>query len=390
MSLLLSGLFGVSDESIYLSPAPLYHSAPLGFCTAIQAAGGTVVAMEKFDAAEALRLIDKHKITHSQWVPTMFSRMLKLDKAELEGHDWSSHKVAIHAAAPCPVEVKRQMFDLWGPIIYEYYAGTEVNGFVFCRPEDWLAHPGTVGQSILGPIHICDDEGNDQPNGEPGTIYFEREEMPFEYHNDSQKTRDAQHPEHPSWSTLGDVGYLDDEGFLFLTDRKAFMIISGGVNIYPQEIEDCLIMHPKVADVAVFGVPNADLGEEVKAVVQTEDGVEPSDELARELVAYAGGAHRALQGPSFHRFQGRAPPAADRQALQAAAEGRVLGYDRQPDRLIRETRRAMPSYETIDYEVRDGVGHVRFARPEGANAVNPAFSRDLRASHARDRVGRRA
>ena len=216
--------------------------------------------MERFDAAEALRYLEQYEITHSQWVPTMFSRILKLPEEQRTGYDWGSHQVAVHAAAPCPVEVKKQMFDLWGPIIYEYYAGTEVNGFVFCTPDDWLARPGTVGKSILGTIHICDEMGNELPSGEAGTIYFEREEMPFEYHNDPEKTKGAQHPEHPFWSTLGDVGYLDDDGYLFLTDRKAFMIIAGGVNIYPQEIEDCLIMHPKVADVAVFGVPNEDLG----------------------------------------------------------------------------------------------------------------------------------
>jgi fatty-acyl-CoA synthase len=285
--LLLTALFSVTDEAVYLSPAPLYHSAPLGFTAAVQSLGGTTVIMERFDPAMALRHIEQYQITHSQWVPTMFSRMLKLPEEDRTGIDFSTHKVAIHAAAPCPVEVKKQMFDLWGPIIYEYYAGTEVNGFVFCTPEDWLGHPGTVGKSILGPIHICDEFGEELPNGEAGTIYFEREEMPFEYHNDPAKTRDAQHPDHPTWSTLGDVGYVDDEGYVFLTDRKAFMIISGGVNIYPQEIEDCLIMHPKVADVAVFGVPNPDLGEEVKAVVQTEEGVEPSDQLARELTTYA-------------------------------------------------------------------------------------------------------
>ena len=287
VAMLVTGLFGADAESIYLSPAPLYHSAPLGFNTSFQALGATCVIMERFDPVEAFQAIDDYKITHSQWVPTMFSRMLKLPEEQRQGYDWSSHKFAIHAAAPCPVEVKRQMFEMWGPIIYEYYAGTEVNGFVFCGPEAWLANPGTVGQSILGTIHICDEMGAAQPNGEPGTIYFEREEMPFEYHNSPEKTKGSQHPEHPNWSTLGDVGYINDEGFLFLTDRKAFMIIAGGVNIYPQEIEDCLIMHPKVADVAVFGVPNEDLGEEVKAVVQTADGVEPSDQLAQELIAYS-------------------------------------------------------------------------------------------------------
>jgi fatty-acyl-CoA synthase len=286
-TLMLGGLFKASSETVYLSPAPLYHSAPLGFTTGIQALGGTVVVMERFDPALALRYLDQYRITHSQWVPTMFSRFLKLPPEELTGHDWSSHQVAIHAAAPCPLEVKRQMFDLWGPIIYEYYAGTELNGFVYCTPDDWLSHPGTVGRAVLGTIHICDELGAELPPGEPGTIYFERDEMPFEYHNDAAKTRGSQHPSHRGWSTLGDVGYLDGEGYLYLTDRKAFMIISGGVNIYPQEIEDRLILHPKVADVAVLGVPNDDLGEEVKAVVQPEDGVEPSGELARELTAYA-------------------------------------------------------------------------------------------------------
>jgi fatty-acyl-CoA synthase len=283
----LLAMFGGSSESVYLSPAPLYHSAPLGFTSSVQSLGGTAVVMERFDAALALRYLDQYEITHSQWVPTMFSRILKLPDEQRTGHDWSSHQVAVHAAAPCPVEVKRQMFDLWGPIIYEYYAGTELNGFTLCTPEDWLGHPGTVGRPLLGTIHICDELGGEQPTGEPGTIYFEREEQPFEYHNDVEKTRSTQHPEHPNWSTLGDVGYVDGEGYLYLTDRKAFMIIAGGVNIYPQEIEDCLIMHPKVADVAVIGVPNEDLGEEVKAVVQPEAGVVASAELASELTAYA-------------------------------------------------------------------------------------------------------
>ncbi|MEM7337008.1 MAG: AMP-binding protein [Actinomycetota bacterium] len=287
VALLAQMLFQADENAVYLSPAPMYHSAPLGFTTSFQSFGASVVVMEKFDPALALQYLDQYEITHSQWVPTMFSRMLKLPEEQRQGHDWSNHKVAIHAAAPCPVEVKKQMFDMWGPIINEYYAGTEVNGFVFCGPDEWLERPGTVGKALVGVIHICDDEGNELPAGEPGTIYFEREEQVFEYHNDPDKTRGSQHPEHPYWTTLGDVGYVDEDGYLFLTDRKAFMIIAGGVNIYPQEIEDCLIMHPKVADVAVFGVPNTDLGEEVKAVVQPEAGVEATDELARELMVYA-------------------------------------------------------------------------------------------------------
>jgi len=285
---LVQQLYSVDPETIYLCPAPLYHSAPLGFTAAVHSLGGTNVIMEKFDAVESLRLIEKHRITHSQWVPTMFIRMLKLDEADRVGHDLSSHKVAIHAAAPCPVDVKHQMINWWGPIIWEYYGGTEINGMTVCNSEQWLAHPGTVGSSILGVLHICDEAGVELPVGEIGTIYFERDEMPFQYHGDPEKTEAAKHPKHPLWTKLGDVGYLDEDGFLYLTDRESFMIISGGVNIYPQEIEDCIVMHPKVADVAVFGVPNTDFGEEVKAVVQPAPGIAPSDDLAAEIMGHAG------------------------------------------------------------------------------------------------------
>ena len=183
--------------------------------------------------------------------------------------------------------IKEKMFEWWGPIIYEYYGGTELNGFTHCNPQEWLSHPGTVGKSLIGVIHICDEDGKELPNGEPGIVYFELPEMPFSYHKDEAKTKEAQHPDHPNWSALGDVGYVDDDGFLFLTDRASFMIISGGVNIYPQEIEDAMIMHPKVADIAVVGVPNEEMGEEVKAVVQPPDGVEGTPELAEELLEYA-------------------------------------------------------------------------------------------------------
>ncbi len=280
-------LYGFDENTVYISPAPLYHSAPIAFTAAVHSLGGTIVIMEKFDPKEALSLIEKHRITHSQWVPTMFVKMLKLDPVERTAFDLSSHKVAVHAAAPCPIEVKRQMLDWWGPIICEYYGGTELNGMTFCNSADWLAHPGTVGKPILGKLHICDEAGVEVPNGTPGVVFFEREEMPFQYHNDPGKTASAQHPEHPLWTKLGDVGYIDDDGFLYLTDRESFMIISGGVNIYPQEIEDCIVMHPKVADVAVFGVPNETMGEEVKAVVQLAVGVEASDALANEILEHA-------------------------------------------------------------------------------------------------------
>ncbi|MEE8043218.1 MAG: AMP-binding protein, partial [Pseudomonadales bacterium] len=206
--------YGFDRDSVYLSPAPLYHSAPFGFSMGILKGGGTVIVMPKFDARDSLRCIDQYRITHSQWVPTMFVRMLKLDPEDREGWDLSSHKVAIHAAAPCPVEVKRQMIEWWGPIIFEYYAGTESNGSTAIDSEDWLAHPGSVGKARGSVIHICDDEGSELPVGEPGLIYFEQERMSFEYHNDAEKTRSAQHPEHPNWSALGDVGYLDEEGYL--------------------------------------------------------------------------------------------------------------------------------------------------------------------------------
>jgi len=284
---LVESLYGFDPDTVYLSPAPLYHSAPLAFSAAAHSLGGTVVIMERFDPVESLRAIQDHKITHSQWVPTMFIRMLKLDEQDRSGFDLSSHQIAIHAAAPCPVDVKHQMIDWWGPMIFEYYAGTELNGMTMCNSEQWLAHPGTVGKPILGTLRVCDEAGAELPNGQPGVIYFERDTMPFEYHNDAEKTEGSKHPIHPLWTKLGDVGYVDDDGFLYLTDRESFMIISGGVNIYPQEIEDALVMHPLIADVAVIGVPNADTGEEVKAVVQLADGVEPSDEVRSQLMQFA-------------------------------------------------------------------------------------------------------
>jgi len=285
---LSSMLFGITDQSIYLSPAPLYHAAPLRFNLAVHFIGGTTVIMEHFDAEEYLKLIERHKVTHSQLVPTMFVRMLKLPADVRKRYDTSSLQCAIHAAAPCPVEVKRQMIEWWGPVIHEYYAGTEGNGFVYCNSDMWLANPGTVGKAIQGVVHICDENGEEVPSGESGTVFFESGTV-FEYHNDPEKTKGSRDPKGRGWSTLGDVGYLNKDGFLFLTDRKAFMIISGGVNIYPQESENVLINHPKVVDVAVFGVPNDEFGEEVKAVVQPvampANDVEAKT-LERELIAY--------------------------------------------------------------------------------------------------------
>ena len=282
-----SGPYGFDQDSIYLSPAPLYHSAPFAFTTNIQRQGGTVVVMPRFDALDALRCIEEFDVTHSQWVPTMFVRMLKLSEKERTQYDLSSHEVAIHAAAPCPVDVKRRMIEWWGPIIEEYYAGTEGNGSTRIGSLEWLEHPGSVGKAASGEIHICDEEGTELPVREAGIVYFEQDRMTYSYHNAPEKTRDARHPEHSNWSALGDVGYLDEDGYLYLTDRKSFMIVSGGVNIYPQEIENALILHPAVLDIAVFGVPNEDFGEEVKAVVQIAAGMEESDELKDELIEFA-------------------------------------------------------------------------------------------------------
>ncbi|MEG9863009.1 MAG: AMP-binding protein [Parvularculales bacterium] len=277
---------GFNEDTVYLCPAPLYHAAPLAWTAGIHEVGGTAVIMEKFDERLFLQYIEQYKVTATQVVPTMFVRMLKLpDKDRLQS-DLSSLNFCIHAAAPCPEPVKKQMLDWWGPIIHEYYAGTEGNGMTYIGPQDWLEHPGSVGRPMMGVLHICDEEGNELLTGEAGTVYFENETMPFEYHGAPEKTRNAQHPKYPNWSALGDIGYVDNDGFLYLTDRKAFMIISGGVNIYPQEIEDCLLMHDKVADAAVFGLPDEEMGEFVQAVVEPIEGVEVGDELAAELAAY--------------------------------------------------------------------------------------------------------
>jgi acyl-CoA synthetase (AMP-forming)/AMP-acid ligase II len=279
--MLIQQMYGFSAETVYLCPAPLYHAAPLGWSTAAQRLGAAVVVMEKFDAARALELVEQHRVTHAQFVPTHFIRMLKLPDAERAAHDTSSLQMVVHAAAPCPVEVKQKMIEWWGPIIHEYYAGSEGNGFCAISTEQWLAHPGSVGTPILGTLHILDEDGAPVETGGVGQVWFESA-MRFEYHNDPAKTAEAFNDR--GWSSLGDIGYLDEDGFLYLTDRASHMIISGGVNIYPQEVENILALHPAVVDVAVIGVPNAEMGEEVKAVVIPAD--EASPELADELLAY--------------------------------------------------------------------------------------------------------
>jgi acyl-CoA synthetase (AMP-forming)/AMP-acid ligase II len=283
----LQHFYAYDSSSIYLSPAPLYHAAPLGFNMTVLRLGGTTVVMEQFDPRQFLRLIADYGITHTQVVPTMFVRLLKLSRDERDAADLSSLVSCVHASAPCPVWAKEQMIEWWDPLgvaITEYYGGTELNGLTFIYPEEWMRKKGSVGKSILGRIRILDETGAELPPGQIGSVYF-ADGGQFEYHNDSDKTASTFAPD-GGGTTIGDIGFVDDEGYLFLTDRKAFMIISGGVNIYPQEIEDLLIEHPHVVDVAVFGVPDDDLGESVKAVVQLEAEVIASPAVEAELIEY--------------------------------------------------------------------------------------------------------
>ena len=282
---IVKGLVGADENSIYLSPAPLYHAAPLRFCMAYTMFGATLIIMEKFDPEKYLEAIEQFNVTDTQLVPTMFVRMLKLPKEARTRYNLSTLRAAIHAAAPCPIPIKEEMINWWGPIILEYYAGSEGNGLTWITSDQWMSHKGSVGRALFGELHICDEDGNELSADQEGLVYFGGT-VPPTYHNDEEKTLGARHTTFEDWSTLGDVGKVDEDGFLYLTDRKAFMIITGGVNVYPQETENILITHSKVADCAVIGVPDPDLGEAVKAVVQPMEGVEPSDTLAQELMKF--------------------------------------------------------------------------------------------------------
>ena len=289
---------------IYLSPAPLYHAAPLAWCGAAQRLGATLVVLEKFDPEGALAAIEKYKVTDSQWVPTHFVRFLKLDPAIRERYDLSSHKRALHAAAPCPVPIKQEMIEWWGPIVNEYYAGSEGIGMTMIGAADWLEHPGTVGKAIHGTLHICGPDGEEVAAGEDGLIYFENTLLPT-YHNDPEKTAEAMHPK--GWMTLGDIGHVDADGYLYLTDRKSHMIISGGVNIYPQEIENLLVTHSKVMDAAVIGAPDPDLGEQVVAVVQPIDMADAGDEFEEELRDFLAPSLSRIKMPKLFDFRPELP-----------------------------------------------------------------------------------
>jgi fatty-acyl-CoA synthase/long-chain acyl-CoA synthetase len=304
LRLLCGNMCGMNADTVYLSPAPLYHAAPLRFNMMATILGGTSVIMESFDAEQFLKLVEQHRITQSQLVPTMFVRMLKLPDEVRGRYDVSSLKGAIHAAAPCPVDVKAKMIEWWGPILIEYYAGSEGNGVTVSTSQDWLTHRGTVGRAVVGKVKILDENDEELPVGEIGTVYF-ADAPAFIYHNDPDKTKRAYNAR--GWSTLGDVGYLDDEGFLYLTDRKSYMIISGGVNIYPQETEDVLITHPEVADVAVFGVPNAEMGEEVKAVVQPHDMTKAGKALEEQLILFCKKHLSPIKCPRSVDFEAELP-----------------------------------------------------------------------------------
>jgi long-chain acyl-CoA synthetase len=301
----LAKLWQGRDGMRYLSPAPLYHSAPLANVGVVLRQGGTVIVMEHFDAEHYLALVEHHRITHTQLVPTMFSRMLKLPVEARTRRDLSSLEYVVHAAAPCPVQVKEQMIDWWGPIIHEYYGATEGLGFTACDTAEWLAHRGTVGRVLLGELHVLDAEGRPAAKGEPGELWF-RTATPFVYFNDPVRTQ-ASRSADGTMTTVGDVGYVDDDGYVHLTDRSTFMIISGGVNIYPQECENLLVTHPKVGDAAVFGVPNDDLGEEVKAVVEPLAGVAPDAALEQELIAFCRAHLAHLKCPRSIDFTDRMP-----------------------------------------------------------------------------------
>jgi acyl-CoA synthetase (AMP-forming)/AMP-acid ligase II len=280
---LVGGLFGIGETSTYLCPAPLYHSAPAGWSTTSQRLGATVVFMHSFDAEACLAAIERYRVTHVQFVPTHLVRILKLEPEVRAEYDLSSLQVIVHAAAPCPPDVKRGAIEFFGPILHEYYAGSEGGGFCYIDSADWLAHPGSVGKPLLGATHVTDEDGNELPNGEAGQLWFESSHQ-FEYHGDKKKTAEAWNDR--GWMTLGDVGYVDDEGYVYLTDRVSNMIISGGVNIYPRETEDVLIGHPAVHDVAVIGIPHPEMGESVRAVVQLAEPVADEDAMAEELRGY--------------------------------------------------------------------------------------------------------
>ena len=324
LAMLARGLYGIGPDTIYLSPAPLYHAAPLRWSMTVQRLGGTVVMMQHFDPVAALEAIERYKVTASQWVPTHFVRMLKLSEIERARHDVSTLRTAIHAAAPCPIPVKEAMIAWWGPVLFEYYAGSEGNGLTTIDSVQWLAHKGSVGKAAYGVVHICGEDGSELAAGEEGLVYFEGGGQ-FEYHNAPGKTAEARNAK--GWTTLGDIGRIDEEGYLYLTDRKSFMIISGGVNIYPQEIENRLITHPRVADVAVIGGPDPEMGERVIAVVQPVDMAEATPEFAAELTTWCRAELSGVKTPRQIDFAEELPRHATGKLYKRLLRDRYWGVD---------------------------------------------------------------
>jgi long-chain acyl-CoA synthetase len=315
---LLVGLYGFSESTVYLSPAPLYHAAPAGWTTMTQRLGGTAVVMERFDAEEWLALVERHRATHSQLVPTHLVRLLKLPEEVRHRYDLSSLQLVVHAAAPCPPDVKRAALDWLGPIVHEFYSGSEGSGFCAIGPQEWLDHPGSVGRSLMGAVHIVDEDGEDVPTGQEGQVWFESATR-FEYHGDPAKTATAWNDR--GWSTMGDIGRLDADGYLYLTDRVANTIISGGVNIYPREAEDILIVHPAIHDVGVVGVPDGEMGQRVVAFVQVEPGADAGDALAAELVAWCRARLTHYKCPTEVRFLDELPRLPTGKLLKRALVG---------------------------------------------------------------------
>jgi len=321
---LLAHGFGFTADDVYLSPAPVYHAAPLKWCAGVQALGGTVVLMERFDAEASLAAIERFGVTATQMVPTMFVRLLQLPEQTRAKYDTSSLRLAVHAAAPCPPDVKDAMIAWWGPILTEYYGATEGHGITLINTAEWRVKRGSVGKAALGVVHVCDDDGAELPTSQPGVVYFERDAPAFVYHNDPEKTAESRHPGHENWATVGDIGYVDDDGYLFLTDRKAFMIISGGVNIYPQEVENVLALHPAIFDVAVIGVPDAEMGQQVKAVVQLRDGVTPSEGLASEIIDHVRERLARFKAPRSVDFVGELPRSATGKLVKRKLQDRYV------------------------------------------------------------------
>lgn len=309
-----ASLYGMAADSIYLSTSPLYHAAPLRWAMTIHRLGGTVIVMEKFDAEAALALIERHRVTHATWVPTHFVRLLKLPPEVRARYDHSSLTSVIHAAAPCPVPVKRAMLDWWGPIIHEYYSGTEFCGMTALSAAEWLERPGSVGRAVLGKLHIVRDDGAEALPGETGDVFFS-DGPAFAYHGDPAKTASAHNDR--GWATLGDIGHVDADGYLYLTDRRSFMIISRGVNIYPQEIENHLVTHPAVADVAVVGLPDEEMGERVIAVVQPQSDEWDAEALSDELMRFARAGLGGVKTPRAFLFRRDFPREATGKLMKA-------------------------------------------------------------------------